>query len=54
MFRGVHYGLILWSYLDPRKATKAHDGYARPVQFSTVNLLITTQLIIYPFNIKEI
>ena len=36
------------------KAPKAHDGYARPVQYSTVRLIVTTQLIVYPFNMEGI
>ena len=44
----------VWSHLAPMKASKACDGYTRPVQFSTVRLIITTHLIIYPFNIEAI
>ena len=38
----------------PNKAPKSHDGYTRLVQYSTERLIITTQHIVYPFNIEDI
>ena len=29
----------VWYHLDPMKAQKAHDGYTRPVQNSTIRLI---------------
>ena len=44
----------VWSYLDRMTALRAHDGYTRPVQYSNARLIITTQLVVHPFNIEDI
>ena len=44
----------VWSYLDRMMALKAHDVYTRPVQYSNARLIITTQLVVHPFNIEDI
>ena len=38
----------------PNEALKAHDRYTRSVQYSTVRIIVTIQLIVYPFNSEYI
>ena len=44
----------VWSYLYPIMALKAHDVYTCPVQYLNARLIITTQLMVYLFNIEDI